>query len=90
MIKSRRIRSGLWQRKEKRKMSSGFWWGNLKEQPGLDGRVKLAGTYKNSMRRCELDLSGIRQKSVADPSEHGNEYSGSIKGGEFFDSLKTC
>jgi hypothetical protein len=36
-------------------------------------------------RRCGLNASGSRQGPVAGPCEHGNEPSGSIKGGEFFD-----
>jgi hypothetical protein len=37
------------------------------------------------MGRCGLDSSGSRQGPVAGCCEHGNEPSGSIKGGEFFD-----
>jgi hypothetical protein len=33
--------------------------------------------------RCELDASGSGQGQVAGCREHGNELSGSIKGGEF-------
>jgi hypothetical protein len=37
--------------------------------------------------RCGLDASGSGQGAVADCCRHGNEPSGSIKGGEFLDSL---
>jgi hypothetical protein len=40
--------------------------------------------------RCELDASGSGQGPVAGCCEHGNEPSGSIKGGEFLDSLSDC
>jgi hypothetical protein len=32
---------------------------------------------------CELDSSGSGQEVVSGSCEHGNEHSGSIKGGEF-------
>jgi hypothetical protein len=35
--------------------------------------------------RCGLDESGSRQGPVVSSCEHGNEPSGSIKGGEFLD-----
>jgi hypothetical protein len=35
--------------------------------------------------RCGLDSSGSGEGPVAGSCEHGNEPSGSIKGGEFFD-----
>jgi hypothetical protein len=35
------------------------------------------------MEGCELDQSGSEQKQVAGSSEHGNEDSGSLKGGVF-------
>jgi len=35
--------------------------------------------------RCGLDSSGSGQGLVGDSCEHGNEPSGSIKGGEFLD-----
>jgi len=35
--------------------------------------------------RCGLDASGLGQRPVAGPCEHGNEPSGSIKGGEFLE-----
>jgi hypothetical protein len=35
--------------------------------------------------RCGLDSSGTGQGPVAVSCEHGNETSGSIKGGEFLD-----
>jgi hypothetical protein len=34
---------------------------------------------------CELESSGAGKGPVAGPCEHGNEPSGSIKGGEFLD-----
>jgi hypothetical protein len=40
--------------------------------------------------RCGLDASGSRQKPVAGSCEHGNESSGSVKGGEFLDYLSDC
>jgi len=35
------------------------------------------------LTRCRLDASGSGQEPVVGCSEHGNELSGSIKGGEF-------
>jgi hypothetical protein len=40
---------------------------------------------KNSASRCGLDWSGSGQEPVAGSCEHGNEPSGSEKGGEFLD-----
>jgi hypothetical protein len=36
---------------------------------------------------CGLDSFGSRKRLVAGCCEHGNEPSGSIKGGEFIDEL---
>jgi len=35
--------------------------------------------------RCGLDPTGLGYGPMAGSLEHGNEYLGSIKGGEFFD-----
>jgi len=40
---------------------------------------------ETGLRRCGLDASGPGQGPVADCFEQGNEPSGSIDGGEFFD-----
>jgi hypothetical protein len=37
------------------------------------------------MVRCGLDASGSVQEPVVGCFEHGNEHSGTIKGGEFLD-----
>jgi hypothetical protein len=37
--------------------------------------------------RCGVDSSGSGEGPLADCCEHGNETSGSIKGGEFLDYL---
>jgi len=37
------------------------------------------------MRRCELDSYDSEYGPVIGSCEHGNEPSGSIKGGDFFD-----
>jgi hypothetical protein len=34
------------------------------------------------VRRCGPDASGLEQGPAADPCEHSNELSGSIRGGE--------
>jgi hypothetical protein len=39
---------------------------------------------------CRLDVYGSGQEPVAGTCEHVNEYSGSIKGGEFLDYLSDC
>jgi hypothetical protein len=39
------------------------------------------------VRKCGLVASGLGQGPVAGCCEHGNELSGSIKGGEFIDYL---
>jgi hypothetical protein len=36
---------------------------------------------------CEVDASGSGYRPVADSCEHGNEPSGSIKGGNFLEQL---
>jgi len=40
--------------------------------------------------RCGLDASGSGQGPVVGCCEHGNETSGSVKGGEFLDKLSNC
>jgi hypothetical protein len=40
--------------------------------------------------RCGLDSSDSGYGQVTDCCEHGNEPSGSIKGGEFLDKLSDC
>jgi len=40
--------------------------------------------------KCGLDTFGSGQGPVAGTSEHGNDPSGSIKGGEFLDLLGDC
>jgi hypothetical protein len=35
--------------------------------------------------RCGLDSSGLRYGPMAASCEHGNEHSGSVKGGELID-----
>jgi hypothetical protein len=42
------------------------------------------------MCRCELDSSGPGLEQVAGSRVHGDELSGSIKGGEFLDKLSDC
>jgi hypothetical protein len=37
-----------------------------------------------------LSAPGSGQRSVTGTSEHGNELTGSIKGGEFFDCMIDC
>jgi hypothetical protein len=40
--------------------------------------------------RCGLDASELEQGPVAGYCDHGNEPSGSMKGGEFLDRLSDC
>jgi len=59
---------------------TGFWWGNMKERdhlgdPGVDGRIILRWIFRKW---------GVGH-GLACTCECGNEPSGSIKCGEFFD-----
>jgi hypothetical protein len=40
--------------------------------------------------QCGLDISDSEQGPVVGSCEHGNEPSGTIKGGEFLHSVKDC
>jgi hypothetical protein len=53
---------------------------------GVNGRIIKLISEKSG----GLDSSGLRRVLVAGCCEHGNEPSGSIKGGEFLDSLSDC
>jgi len=69
-------------------MHTKFWSEGLKgryhsEEIGVEGKIMLEW----SVGRCGLDASGSRQVPVVGYCEHGNEHSGSIKGGEFLDQL---
>jgi len=44
----------------------------------------------NKVGRCGLDTSGSGLGPVAGCCEHGNEPSGSVKGGELLDWLRDC
>ena len=69
---------------------TGFWLGNLREREhfedlGVDGRIKLKCIFRKWDGRHGLDLSGSGLGQVVGSCECGNEPSGSIKCGEFFD-----
>jgi hypothetical protein len=56
------------------------------ENLGVSGEIILDWQLrKMGWGRCGLDASGSGQGPVEGSSEHGNETSDSIKGGEFFD-----
>jgi hypothetical protein len=52
----------------------------------VDGRIILKWILGNRMEGCGLDSSGSEYGPVAGSCKHGDEPSGSIKGGEFFSS----
>jgi hypothetical protein len=56
---------------------------------GIDERIILHCILTNGILRCGMDSFRSECGSVADSCEHGNETSGSIKGGEFLDSGAT-
>jgi hypothetical protein len=63
------------------------WLENLKgrdysEDLDVDGKVMLEW---NRVGECKLNLSGSEYGPVTGSSEHGNEPSDSIKGGEILD-----
>jgi len=51
---------------------------------GIEGAI---GSYRNGLWECRLDSSGSGLVPVASSCENGDEPSGSIKGGEWFDQL---
>jgi hypothetical protein len=57
---------------------------------GVDGRIILKCIFKKWDGRHGLDCSGSGEGQVAGACECCNELSGSIKCGEFLDSLWTC
>jgi hypothetical protein len=52
------------------------------EEVDVDGRTILEWILGNRVGRCGLDSFGSGQEPVAGFHEHGNEASGSIKGGD--------
>jgi len=57
--------------------------------PGIDGRIILIWIFRKWDVGCGLDRAGPGYGQVAGTCDCGNEPSGSIKCGEFLDSLKT-
>jgi hypothetical protein len=56
------------------------------EDLDVDGRILLEWILqKYRLEMCEVDSSDSGQEPVACCCEHGNEPSGSIKGGEFLE-----
>jgi hypothetical protein len=54
------------------------------EELSVDGKIILEWIL-DRVRGCGLEVFGLGQAAVAGCSEHGNEPSGSIKGGEFLE-----
>jgi len=59
------------------------------EDSKVNGRITLKWTFRKWYVGAWTGLSWLRIGEVAGTCEYGNEYSGSIKCGEFFDSLRT-
>jgi hypothetical protein len=58
--------------------------GHSEDRRRWDDNIKM--DYREiAWGRCDMDASGSGQGPVAGPREHGNEPSGSMKGGEFRD-----
>jgi hypothetical protein len=55
-----------------------------------DERIILKGILVKKVCGYGLDICGSRYKPVAGSCEHGNELSGSIKGGKLPDELYYC
>ena len=71
----------------------GFWWGNLKqrdhlEDPGLDGRTILRWLFSKWNVGNGLDWSGSGYGQVAGTCKYSDDYSGSIKCGNFLTSCE--
>jgi hypothetical protein len=87
VIKSRRMRwTGHVARIGREEVYTGFWWGNLRERghlgdPGVDGRIILRWIFRKWDVRVWTGSSWLRLGTC----ECGNESSGSINCGEFFD-----
>jgi hypothetical protein len=69
---------------------TGFWWGNLREgdhwgDPGLDGSIILRPIFGKWDVGVWTGLGWLRIGTGGGRCECGNEPSGSIKRGEFFD-----
>jgi len=72
-----------------------FWCRYLGERDhledlGVDGKIILKCIFKKWDGRHELDCSDSWEGKVAGALECWNELSGSIKCGEFLNSLWTC
>jgi hypothetical protein len=85
VIKSRRMRwvEHVW-------VQTGFQWGDLRERyhledPDLNGRIILKWILRHWIGGHGLDWSGLEHGNIAGFCECGNEPSGTIKCGEFFD-----
>jgi len=68
----------------------GFWWGNLRERDhledqGVDGRMILRWIFRTWDEGVRTGSSWLGIGTGGGPCECGNELSGSIKCGEFFD-----
>jgi len=67
-----------------------FWLTSLmgrdhSEDIDVDGKVILEFILGNTVGGCGLDASGSGLGPVAGSSEHSNELSGPVEGGEFID-----
>jgi hypothetical protein len=52
---------------------------------GVDGNIILIWIIKNNVRGCGFGSSASGYGLVVDSCEHGNDFSGSIKGGKFLE-----
>jgi hypothetical protein len=60
------------------------------EDLGSDGKITLEWFSGHRMERCKLDAFCSGWGPGGGSCEHGNEPSGSVKGGELLDCLIDC
>ena len=71
-------------------MCTGFWWGNVRERdhwgdPDVDGRIILRWISRKWEGVVGTGWSSLRIGTDGGTCKCGDEPSGSIKSGEFFD-----
>jgi hypothetical protein len=76
-------------------LNTNFRLGNLRggdhlEDLGVDGRIILRWIVRKWGEKVWTECIWLRWGPVAGCCEHGNELSGSIKGGKFLDQLSNC